>query len=134
RVHEGPERETRRVRAKAFANRKSRSCQEIPRSQYFGRRVKTEFMTIPKQEPRWNPSERNQQEFGVMFMLLQFLVELATSLVELIFRADQSGHRLVSRQRVQSVAERPIHNLPACNSLCRAATSSPASIKTGIPV
>ena len=40
---------------------------------------------------------QKQQESGVVIKLLQFLVVLAASFVELIFRADQSGNNAVSR-------------------------------------
>jgi hypothetical protein len=57
---------------------------------------KTEFVKTPEQESRWNPSEENQQEPSVLIKLLQFLVILAASLVELIFRADLHARRQVS--------------------------------------
>jgi hypothetical protein len=57
---------------------------------------KTDFLMTPEQEPGWNSSEENQQQRSVVIKLLQFLVILIASLVEVIFRADLNAKRQVS--------------------------------------
>jgi hypothetical protein len=75
---------------------------------------KTEFVKTPEQESRWNPSRENQEEPSVVIKLLQFLVILAASLVELIFRADLDARRQVSPVLNKVAAGEPNRPDPAC--------------------
>jgi len=62
----------------------------------FSEKSKTDFVMTPEPEAEWNRSVQNQQQRSVVIKLLQFLVMLAASLVELVFRADLEARSQVS--------------------------------------
>jgi hypothetical protein len=84
---------------------------------------RTEFMTPHKREPGSNPSEQNQQEPCVIFKLLHFLLVLAASLVELVFRADQNVNSPVLRQGSEVSPGHPFVRCRHATRFCRVATS-----------